>query len=424
MYSSRFTMKVARSHSMSRLGIVIRHEYWTIVKQPSFWISMLATPLLVVVAFGLSYLGNQASGDRIDELAKELKNVAIVDQSGLINQEVVQGSGLALHSPASVDELRQSVRDGDKEALVVYPETLVKDREYSVYLSSDDFTKMGSVTSLADSIIETSLFLPLGSAEIIALAQNGAETNVTTYRDGRDTAGLNEYIVPGLFVVVFYIVFLFSVGYMLTSVSEEKENRSMEMVLTYVEPRSLIVGKLLAVVLVTLTQVVFFLLLAIVAYLVAQILGNALTLPAGVDLQRLVFDPATLFFAVGFFAVGFLMFAGFMTATGAIAPSTKEANNFSAVFYIGAFIPFYFLMMILTDPENPITKFVTFFPITSPAVALIRNAIGNMEFIEAALALIVMTIFMVLSVWFAVKAFSMSALEYSGRIKLKNFLKK
>ena len=115
---------------MSRLGIVIRHEYWTIVKQPSFWISMLATPLLVVVAFGLSYLGNQASGDRIDELAKELKNVAIVDQSGLINQEVVQGSGLALHSPASVDELRQSVRDGDKEALVVYPETLVKDREY------------------------------------------------------------------------------------------------------------------------------------------------------------------------------------------------------------------------------------------------------------------------------------------------------
>jgi ABC-2 type transport system permease protein len=409
---------------MSRLQIVIRHEYWTIVKQPSFWISMLATPILIALAIGLSYLGNQASGDRIEELAKDLKNVAIVDQSGLISADVVNAAGLKTYPSADIDELRDDVRTGDKEALVVYPDTLRSDRKYSVYLSSDDFTKMGSVASLADNLLKTSLFLPLGSAEIIALAQGGAESQVTTYRNGEETAGLNEYVVPGLFVLIFYIVFLFSVGYMLTSVSEEKENRSMEMVLTYVEPRNLIVGKLLAVILVTFTQIVFFVLLAAIAYVVMLLLGNTLTLPAGIDLQKIVFDPLAIFFAVGFLVVGFLMFAGFMTATAAIAPSTKEANSFSSVFYVGAFLPFYFVTMILTDPENPITKFLTFFPITSPVVALVRNAVGNMGTLEASLALAAMTVFMVISIWVAVRAFSLGALEYASSVRLRSLFKR
>lgn len=408
---------------MARLKTVIKHEYMTIVKQPSFWIVMLAIPAIVAVVFGLSYLGNKSVESRMGEIVKDLRNVAIIDESGLINREVVQSSGLTVSPSDQKDELREQVRDGEKEALVVYPDTLVKNRKYSIYLSNDDFTKMGAVSSLADNLLRTSLFLPLGSAEVIALAQNGAENQVTTYRNGVETAGINEYIVPGLFVVLFYLIFAFSVGYMLTSVSEEKENRSMEMVLTYVEPRNLIVGKLLAVILVTLTQVVFFVLLAIIAYFAAQALGNSLALPAGVDLERLVFDPLAIFFGASFLAVGFLMFAGFMTATAAMAPSTKEANSFSAVFYIGAFIPFYFVTMILTDPENPITKFITYFPLTSPVVTLLRNAVGNLEPLEASLALAVMVVFMIISIWIAVRAFSRGALEYSSITNLKTLFK-
>lgn len=408
---------------MAKLKTVIKHEYLTIVKQPSFWIVMLAIPLIIAVVAGLSYLGNKSSSDRIEELAKDLKNVAIVDKSGLINKDVVAASGLSLSSAADETMLRDEVRDGDKEALVVYPDALAKDRKYSVYLSSTDFTKMGSVGSLADNLLKTSIYLPLGSADIIALAQNGAESQVTTYRDGQETAGLNEYVVPGLFVVLFYIIFAFSVGYMLTSVSEEKENRSMEMVLTYIEPRNLIVGKLLAVILVTLTQIVFFAMLALVAFLILNS-SSQITLPAGIELSRLVFDPLSIFFGVSFLIVGFLMFAGFMTATAAIAPSTKEANSFSAVFYIGAFIPFYFVTMILTDPENPITRFITFFPLTSPVVTLIRNTVGNMSTLESVFALIAMTLFMIISVWVAIRAFSRGALEYSSSVKLSSLFKK
>ena len=409
---------------MDKLKIVIKHEYLTIVKQPSFWIIMLAIPAIIALVLGLSYLGNKSSQDRINELAKDLKNVAIVDKSGLLNKDVITSSGLTVSPTTEADSLQEAVRDGNKQALIVYPETLSKDRKYTIYLSSTDFTMMGTVTSLGDNLLKTSLFLPLGSADIIALAQQGAETQVITYKNGDETAGLNEYVVPGLFVVLFYIIFAFSVGYMLTSVSEEKENRSMEMVLTYIAPRNLIVGKLLAVILVTLTQVVFFALLAVIAYFVMQSLGNAISLPAGIELQKLVFNPLTIFFGASYLIVGFLMFAGFMTATAAITPSTKEANSFSAVFYVGAFIPFYFVTMILTDPENPITRFITFFPLTSPVVALLRNAVGNMSLLEASLALFVMTVFMIISIWIAIRAFSRGALEYSSNIKLRNLFNK
>lgn len=385
---------------------------------------MLAIPILIGAALGLSYLGNKSSEARIDELAKDLKNVAIIDQSGLIRSEVVTGSGLKLSDPSDLSDVRESVRAGYTEALIVYPANLVEKRSYDIYLSSSDLTKSSSVSSLGSSLIKTSIFLPLGSNQLIALAEEGADSRLTMYEDGAESAGFNAYIIPGLFVVLFYIIFAFSVSYMLSSISEEKENRSMEMVLTYVRGRSLIVGKLLAVVLVTLTQVSFFALLSVIGYFITQQLGSAISLPAGIDLNNLVFDPAAILFGASFLVVGFLMFAGFMIIAAAAAPSSKEANNFSAVFFVGAFIPFYFIMMILTDPENPVVRFLTFFPLTSPVVTLLRNTVGSMGLIESTLALITMIVFMVLVLMTAVRAFSLGALEFSSRLKLSSFFKK
>lgn len=409
---------------MSKLRSVIRHEYLTIVKQPSFWIVMIAIPAMIAFISALLYFSNQASTDRIAEIAKDLKNVAIVDNSGLLNKDVVASAKLSISPAAQTETLRQEVQDGKKEALVVFPANLKETRNYTIYLSSTDITKMGSVTSMADSLLKTSLFLPLGSAKIIALAQNGANSTIVTYDKGRETAGVNEYIVPAIFIILFYIIFAFSVSYMLNSVSEEKENRSMEMVLTYVKPRTLILGKLLAVSLVTLTQIAFFGTLAALTLIIAHQAGVSIPLPFGVDLTKLVFDPQAIFFGFAFLIVGFLMYAGFMTTTAAMAPSTKEANSFSAVFFIGAFVPFYFIMLIITDPGNPVVQFMTYFPLTSPIVDLIRNMFASLSLGESFIALGAMVTFMVISLWLAIRAFRLGALEFSQAVSLKKLFKK
>jgi ABC-2 type transport system permease protein len=283
---------------------------------------------------------------------------------------------------------------------------------------------MSSVSSLADNLLKTSLFLPLGSAEVITLAQDGANSQITTYKNGAETAGLNEYVIPAIFVVLFYIVFAFSISYMLTSISEEKENRSMEMVLTYVKPRTLIVGKLLGVSLVTVTQILFFIAMAVIGYLVLQQTSGATSLPGGIELDRIVFSFWPIFFGFAFLIVGFLMFAGFMIATAAAAPSSKEANSFSSFFFLAAFIPFYLIMTIVTDPENPIVRTLTFLPFTSPVVTLIRNTVGNMSLVESWAALAVMIVGMTLSIWIAIRAFRLGALEFGQTIKLGKLFKK
>ncbi|HMS93275.1 MAG TPA: ABC transporter permease [Candidatus Saccharibacteria bacterium] len=409
---------------MAKLSSVVRHEYLTIVKQPSFWIAMIAIPVLIAVVIAISIIGNKASSDKIEELAKDLKNVVIVDQSGLVNAQVVAGAGLTMKPASEINALRESVRLGQQEALVVYPTTLTKDRTYQIYLSGNDLTKMGGVSTLADNLLKTSVFLPLKSPEIIAIAQSGATSQITSYKDGEETAGFNEYIAPAIFVLLFYIIFAFSVSYMLTSVSEEKENRSMEMVLTYVKPRTLIIGKLLGVSLVTLTQIAFFAVLAVIGFIILNNVNGGVAMPLGIEPSRIVFDFWPIFFGFSFLVVGFLMFAGYMTATAAAAPSSKEANNFSAVFFMGAFVPFYFIMLLVTNPENPVVKFLTFFPLTSPVVALVRNTVGNMSLLESWLALIAMIIFMIISIWIAVKAFRLGALEFGSTIKLSKLFKK
>src|SRR5690606_4194386 len=159
--------------------------------------------------------------------------------------------------------------------------------------------------------------------------------------------------------------------------------------------------------------------LALAGYLVLQQIGSsALALPAGISLDKITFDPLAIFFGAAYLIIGFLMFAGFMSATAAGAPSSKEANNFSSVFFIGAFIPFYFFMPIITDPHGPLVQFLSYFPLTSPVVSLIRNTVGSMEGFEPWLILIAMTIFMLLSIWIAVRAFKLGALEFGSTIKL------
>ena len=404
--------------STSKLRAVIHHEYVTIVKQPSFWITMLAIPLLMGVIGLLVYLGHSSSEAHIKATADSMKTVAIVDESGLVNKAVIQGAGLTLSQPNTVDALKNEVRAQKRDGLIVYPKNLATSKKYTLYLGSNDLTKMSSATSLANTLLKTSLFLPLGSADVIALAQNGASSDVVMYKDGAVSGGLNDYIAPGLFVILFYIVFAFSISFMLSSVSEEKENRSMEMVLTYVKPRTLILGKLLVVTLVTLTQIAFFTAIGLITLGIMHYFGTAMTLPFGIDIAKISLQPLPLFFGAAYLIIGFLMYAGFMTATAAAAPSAREANSFSSVFIIGAFVPFYFISLIATDPNNPIVHFVTFFPLTSPIVALVRNTVGNMGALEAWSALGVMTIFMILSIWIAVRAFKLGALEFSQTIKL------
>jgi len=407
---------------MSKLNSVVRHEYLTVVKQKGFWAYMIAMPIVFLFIFILIGIAGRSDNTSLEKVAGDLKDVAVVDASGLVVEEVIRGSGQTPYPAGDLDSLRHEVESGERKGLIYYPADILQTARYDVYVSGVDFIFSTSVSEVGAALLQASLYAPIGSAEKIKLAQQGAEGVTTTYANGTTSVGFTRFIVPGAIAVMFVIILMFSIGYILTSISDEKENRSMEMALTYVSPRTLIVGKLIAVVLITLTQLLFFGVLSIVAAVIA-VTTNFIQLPANFDLTALPIDPVSVLFGLGFLIVGFILFAAFMAFIAVLLPA-KQANNFSAFFYILPFVPTWFIWTVLTDPSNPVVQFITYFPITAPTTSLIRNTVGNITTGEAAISLGVMAVVAFLVMWLTVRVFPKGALEFENPLSLRAIFSK
>lgn len=404
---------------MSKLHAVVRHEFMTVVKQPSFWVMLVATPLLIGVIIAISAFGSRSSEARVEELQSKLKEVVIVDDSSFVLPEIVESSGQQMASSDKLDELKEDVRSGELTGLIYYPSDLQQTKKYQIYVHGSDFATVTTLGAYAGNLLNLSIFAPIGSPEVIAIAQGQTESVITTYENGQASPGFNKYVVPGIIATLFFLILFFAVGYALTSISEEKENRSMEMLLTHVSPRVAIVGKLLAVILITLAQLAFFAIAAIVGYRIALLLGvDSIQLPAGINLAELVFDPITIGFGLGFLVAGFALYAGMMAILASFLPA-KQANAWSGFFYMAAFSPFWFLTAIMTNPDNAAVTFATYFPPTAPTTSLLRNMFGSFSGPEAAMALISMALFALLAIWFAIRIFPRGALEFENTLSLR-----
>jgi len=407
---------------MSKLRSVVRHEYLTVVKQKGFWAYMIIMPLIFLLVFVLIGLANRSDNSSLEKTANDLKGVAVVDASGLVSPDIITASGQVLHPTSEYESLRKEVEAGDRKGLIYYPSDILENAKYETFVSGVDFVFSTSLNQVGSGLLQSSLYAPLGTDQKIILAQQGAEGVTTTYANGTTSIGFTRFIVPGAIAVMFFIILMFSIGYILTSIADEKENRSMEMALTYVSPRTLIIGKLVGVVLITLTQLVFFGLIGLVAALIA-INTDFMKLPANFDISSLPIDPVSVLFGLGFLVAGFVLFAACMALIAVLLPS-KQANNFSALFYILPFVPAWFLVTVLTDPSNPVVQFITFFPITAPTTALVRNTVGNMSVGEASLSLAIIAVTAAIVLWLVIKVFPKGALEFQNALSLRSIFSK
>ncbi len=404
--------------SSRKLRAVVRHEYLTIVKQPSFWISLISVPLIFAAIVVINVVSD--SSKDVD-LSKEKVAIAAVDESGLITADTASTYGVELKSSAERPALEQSVRHGDLDGLVVYPADLRTTGKYQLFADDTERNNGAVVTELGRVMLQQSLLAPLDD-DVSALALTGGEASLQSYNEGQPAREITDYIVPGAFLLLFYVVLIFSVGYALTSVSEEKENRSIEMVLSYVKPQMLILGKLLGIILVTFTQIGIIGLIAATGYFIARAFGNELSLPFNVS--DLSFVPSEILIGAGFLVFGFIFYVAMMAMIGAIFPSSKEANGFATVFYLLPAVPFWSLDIVVSSTPNTFAQALTYFPLTSPTTTLLRNAAGNLSVAEGVTALLILIVATAVTVVLAAKAFRLGTLEYSERIKFASLIKK
>ncbi len=395
---------------MHNLGTVIKFEITRMLKKVSFWAMALGFPLMFAAIFGIVFWSNQATMEATKKLQEQDFSVAITDESGVINQQLVEQ--MKFKTVASKDEGLAKIKDGSLDGYLYFPANL-SEQAVETYGQEVGMFQNGRYGAVAETLLENSVDSQV-DPQIKAILKKQVSTTTTTYRDGVEYDGLKEMIVPGFFLVLFYMLIGFFGGQMLNTTVEEKENRTVEMLLTTLQAKTLIVGKIAAMIVLALIQGSVIILPVLILYLTA---GDKLNMPS-FDLSGLVFDPLRIGIAVAVFATGFMMFTGLLVALGAMMPTAKEAASWFSIVILALFAPLYGFTVFVSYPESPFVQFFSYFPLTSPIPLLLRNAVGNLQLHEALIATGILAVSAVLAVMIAVRLFRYGAMQYDSKLSL------
>jgi ABC-2 type transport system permease protein len=397
---------------MHNLGTVIWFELTRTLKKKTFWLAILAFPLVFAAIVGLSYFSNQSANQADEKLSKEKFTFVVVDESRLVAPALVKAAeGEVSNNP---DDAREAVLAGNIDAAIIYPRNPSKS-EIRIYAQDAGLTKNAKYEAVAEQLLKTSVAASVGSPEKVALLQEGVQTRMTTYEQGVETKGFESAIAPGVFLVLFYALIVLLGNQMLTSTTEEKENRVVEMILTTVSARVLIIGKIITMLLLGVIQVTAIVVPLILGYLFFR---ETLNIPI-LNLSELVIDPQRLLLGALFFGLGFLLFTGILVAIGSAMPTAKEAGGFFGFAVLLMFAPLYAMAAIVTSPEQMIVKVFSYFPITAPITLMLRNAVDNLSTAEALAGLAVLAASAFLAVALAIRTFQSGSLRYDSKLSFK-----
>jgi ABC-2 type transport system permease protein len=316
-----------------------------------------------------------------------------------------------------------AVKANKISAFFYYPKNVVKSG-IDLYADNQGISLPSSYSTAATQILRqyvvARVSLLAKNSQVVQLIQKDPSVTTTTYKNGQQTNGLASIIAPGAFMLAFLMLVVLMANIMFTAVTEEKENRAAEILLTTIKSRSLILGKVLSIFALGLVQ----LLVVIVPLLIAYALFKShITLPAGISLSHIPLNPKAVTFGVLFFVGGFLMFTGFLVGLSALFPSAQEAGRYMGPAFISAFIPIYTINYIIISPHTLIVNVFTYFPLTAPTTALLRNAAGTLSVPEALISLAVVAVSAALALAFAIRAFQYGAMEYGRKVSIKELFR-
>ena len=395
---------------MHNLGTVFKFETIRVLKKPTFWLMALGFPLMFAALYGIMFWSQSTTMQAAKELEKQEFSLAVTDDSKLVRPELLMAA--KTKTVESKEAGINDVKNGKIDAYIYFPKDIGK-QKVEVYGKDVGLFQNGKYGAVAQSLLSQSVASSVSQAQV-AILQNKVQLSSTTYLDGKEHGGVNEMIAPGLFLVIFFMLVTFFGNQMLTSSTEEKENRTVEMLLTMVKTDTLITGKILSLMVLALIQMLVIVLPVAAGYLA---FGSKLQLP-NMDLSLLVFDPVRIGLALVIFLASFMMFTGMLVTLGAMMPTAKEASQWFGLVIMLIFGPFYGITAFVSFPDSPFVKFLSLFPFTAPIPLLLRNAVGNLPAWEGLLGVALLIVAAVFVLWLAVRIFRYGAMSYDSKLSL------
>ena len=387
---------------MRKTWIILKHEFLQTIKRKSYILLTLSLPILVVLGYGI-YEGIQS---RQQASLPTQVNIGYVDQAGGFDEFTTQPDSLFVPYASKAEAEDALLAEEIKEYFII-PADYVSTGSITRYTMERQIGVPDETWSRMKDFLVSNLLAGDVSPEVLERASNPMMVNSLRLNESGEVvpaeSELQAFLLPIVFAFVFYFALIFSAQWMFHSVAEEKENRVIEILLSSVSPRQLLVGKVLGLGAAGIIQVAVWLITVRVFSLVASV-----NIPALSDLSV---SSGLLAWAVVYFVLGYLVFAALYAGVGAIG-NARDAQALSGIFILPTVMPMMLSFIILNHPEGAVARAFTFFPLSAPITAMMRLPNGAIYGWEIAVSLVILLGSVGLTMWIAAKVFRAFLLMY------------
>jgi len=432
---------------MNNIFLITKREFLTQVKKKSFIILTLLAPLMIV-AFG-AVIG-------IMFKANESHNVIeVVDNSGLFNGKLKSDDKIEYIFIPSAEETAKlkTLKDNENlDGILILPaldgknlDDIEKNSRLVVNTKIGFDTKQQIVSDITN-VIKKEKIKQLGIQEeqLNNLDKNFSLKTINISEDNKEDSDLAFGIKSALSMILMYVIFMFIIIYgvrVMRSVLEEKNNRVVEIIISSVKPFELMMGKILGVTMVALTQFIVWIAMSVAGALILNTGFSSLqkTIPGGneeavgkLDIAEMATQishsllemnfPLIIFVFIVFFLLGYMFYSSIYAAIGSAVDNETETQQFTLFAILPLTLGMYGSISVINNPDGPVGFWMSIIPFTSPVAMVARIPFGVPAWqIALSIALLAGTTFFM--IFLAGKIYRVGILMYGNKATLKEIWK-
>ncbi len=426
---------------MKRLLFIAQFEFLRQITRRQFLVLLFGMPLFFVVivgGFGLVI----ALFLLIDS---NEKMVGYVDQAGFIRADAIANNTgpVPLHAYPDEESAHIAFVAGTIDAYIIFPPDYLdmeaaatvyghKRLSYEAQGTLEDVIRESLLPDKSEDVIDLATFplneldhhlipttstaaAPAASTRDITTTDTTTTDTTTTSKDVRQKAWF--FPVMFIFSMVVWNTFNSSSSYLLQALVDEKENRTMEIVVTSVSPEQLIGGKTLGLGLIGMTQLLVWL-----SYILTPLTMLAPFFQS-ISNVLLVLTGTIIPLAIVFFIPFYFLYAGLIVTIGALVSSVQEGQQLSSLIILPSIIPIFLLPVIQQDPNSILAIVLSMIPFTSPLTLIMRLSLVPVPLWQIGLSLLFLLLGVLLVIKVAARIFRLGMLRYGKAIKLRELLR-
>lgn len=434
---------------MKNIYLITKREYLTQVKKKSFVILTLLGPILMIgfgVLIAFMFKANESSS-----------TFNVIDKSGIFVGNLKSDKSIKYvfvpqeNEKALISSLKEM---SGIEGLLVIPE--LKDANFDDLEKNSQLllnkkigfdTKMSVVSDLSKIIKKEKIkTLGISEAQLSNLDQNFKLKTQNIVDNNKGDSDLDFGVKSGLSMILMYAVFMFIIIYgvrVMRSVLEEKNNRVVEIIISSVKPFELMMGKILGVTLVAVTQFSIWITMSVIGALFLNTGFSAMQdqIPGGeqsaemiqkfdfkqtaTEVSHILLDlnfPLIIFVFIIFFLLGYIFYSSMYAAIGSAVDNETETQQFTLFAIIPLMLGMYGSFTIMNNPEGPLGFWLSMVPFTSPVAMIARIPFGVPAW-EIALSMVLLLISSLLMIYLAAKIYRVGILMHGNKASLKEIWK-